>query len=539
MLSFTGKPDFLDDYAVAGFQVDHRLGEIGTLVIYLQAKLNSAMPEFVDHAKLQGALGEPITCEYAAWKFTGVVEGIEFDGATGDFRLVVRDGLASLGRTYASRVFTDTSFEDILSATLPSQASFQCLGNFGRRRVPLAIQYQESHLDFLKRLVAQNGGQLWCYGGEIFAGSGPSSESVELRLGRDFVSYSFGTHLGLEKVEVSSIAYRDKNKRSPTAVELAASRFGKIQDSAVDARNRSNGSAKLHIVHEDASYKDVEGLGESVLRSQASGRFSLSGVLKAPVALGAQLTISNFDKAGGGDPVSEKTIVRAIRGISMPREEDARWHVEVANPEALLEEADLCANHLQTSTGIVTDASDPESMNRVKVRFPWDENDTPTPWLRVATPSWGADHVHYLPPRPGDTVVVLWGQWDMDPVVVGAVAAGDEVASPSDKFVFQTVEGHKVTIDDKTIRIINEASSGGTEVEIAPDSVVVKTKDGQLIEITRTDITIKSGKDVTIKASGSVAIKAGANLELANGAGASISLSGPTVSINNGALDVT
>jgi hypothetical protein len=554
LLSFESEPGFLEHYAVAGFRVDQRLGEIGTLVLFLQARAHSSKPEFDDHVELHSTLGGEVSCEFNGWKFTGNVEGIEFDGSVDDFRLVVRDALSPLSRTYASQAFSDQTLEDIVAALLPSGVSLQCLGDIGGRSIPLAIQYQESHLQFLKRLVALNGGQLWCYGGEIFVGSEPSSEKAELRLGTDFLSYSFGSHLGLEKVAVNSIAYVDKNKSNSTDIELSGGSFGKIQDSAVDARAKSGEAATLHIIHEDDSYKDALGLGEGLLRSQASGRFTLTGVLKDPVPLGAQLEISNFDKVGGSEHVTEKAIVRVIQGFSPPHDEDVNWQVEVANPQSLLEGAELAANRLFTSTAIVMETDD--SMNRAKVSFPWDKSQTVTPWLRLTTPSWGADHGHYLPPLVDDTVLVLWGQWDMDPMIVGSVAAGEEVETPTDRFVFKTVEGHTVTIDGENVKVVNEANSGGTEVEIKPDSVVVNTKDGHSVEIGSQVIALKhaGGSSVELSndkialnhsAGGSVqleaakiAIKSSAEIELATDAGASIKLSGPQVSINNGALDV-
>lgn len=155
-----------------------------------------------------------------------------------------------------------------------------------------------------------------------------------------------------------------------------------------------------------------------------------------------------------------------------------------------------------------------------------------------------------------DTVLVLWGQWDMDPMIVGSVAAGEEVDTPSDKFVFTTVEGHKVSIDGEIVKVVNEANSGGTEVEIAPDSVLVKTKDGHSVEIGSQDIALKhasgsaveiSDQKIALKHSGGgsvelesakIAIKSSGDIELTGGQGASIKLSGPQVSINNGALDV-
>jgi hypothetical protein len=386
--------------------------------------------------------------------------------------------------------------------------------------------------------VNRNGGQIWCHDGQVFVGNQPGDESADLRIGRDIISYSFGTRIGPEAVDVRSVAYIDKNAAQDEHVVLTGSGYGDLQDASMNSREKSTRPAAFHIVQEDGAYKEAKNFGESVLRSYASGRFVMSGVLKEPVSLGTSIKISNYDKDRGDNHIDEKALVKSLYATSPPGDEDIFWRIEAANPDALLEPGDLPDHQLFTSTALVRESSD--AMNRAKVCFPWDRQQNITPWLRLATPSWGEEHFHYIPPREDDTVLVMWGQWDMDPVIIGSVAAGHEVGEPTDKLAFQTVEGHKVSIDGERILITNEAGgSGATEVEIAPDKVVVTTSDGHTAEIGSGTIALKHGGGGTIEIdSSAISIASAGDLELKSGQGASIKLSGPQVSINNGALEV-
>ena len=56
----------------------------------------------------------------------------------------------------------------------------------------------------------------------------------------------------------------------------------------------------------------------------------------------------------------------------------------------------------------VTDVSDPKKLGRVKVKFPWQNGEEKSPWIRVATPYSGSDKGFYIIPEIDDQVLVAF-----------------------------------------------------------------------------------------------------------------------------------
>jgi uncharacterized protein involved in type VI secretion and phage assembly len=498
LLTFETKPKCIQGYSVAGFQVEQALGEIGTLSIRLYPTKASKDPELSTYAAVQEVLGEKLTCKSDEWTFVGSVEQLEYSTENGLYQIVLKDSLAKLDGIFCSQVFADESLGDIIARLIPSGLAYECLAGCDSYQVKLAIQYQESNLNFLKRIVNEFGGQIWCVADTIFIGTGPSRETQTLRLGRDITDYSIRTQLGPESVEMGSISYVEGSSQA-SGVELKGGDFGTVQNSAMDLRKKHEGQKAFHIIQEDSSYEDTTHFANRFLRSQASGRFVIGGLLHKPIPLGSKIKVESYDRESGSSKVIESALVTALRAASDYTADTTFWQVEASNPDAVLYGEKPASNRLFTSTAIVSDANDPLALNRLRVFFPWDRNECETPWLRMASASWGQDHYQFIPPKAGDTVLVVWGQYDMDPVVLGCLSGGDDVEQSSESAVLRTVDGHLVTIGDKNIKLLNEAGGGGSSVEIQPDKIIVTSKEGQTVTIGKQAIKIDTGKGTEVE----------------------------------------
>jgi uncharacterized protein involved in type VI secretion and phage assembly len=156
--------------------------------------------------------------------------------------------------------------------------------------------------------------------------------------------------------------------------------------------------------------------------------------------------------------------------------------------------------------GIVTDNQDPLMMGRVRARVPDVMGDQESGWAMPCAPFGGSNTGFFaLPPsgagvwiefEHGDLEYPIWsGCWwgsaaEMPPVLL---------APPYKKLMIVTEGGHSILLDDTP-------GVGG---------VTLETSTGQKIVLNATGI------------------------EIDNGQGSSIKLTGPQVSINNGALEVT
>jgi len=156
--------------------------------------------------------------------------------------------------------------------------------------------------------------------------------------------------------------------------------------------------------------------------------------------------------------------------------------------------------------GIVTDVQDTLMIGRIKATVPDVFGDQESGWAMPAVPFGGDGMGFFALPKKGAGVWIEFEHGDPDyPIWTGCwFGAATEVppvllAPPYKKFLIKTEGGNSVLLDDTP-------GTGGIKLE---------TSGGQKIVVSATGI------------------------EIDNGQGASIKLTGPQVSINGGALEVT
>ena len=156
--------------------------------------------------------------------------------------------------------------------------------------------------------------------------------------------------------------------------------------------------------------------------------------------------------------------------------------------------------------GIVSDNADPLMIGRIRATVPDVMGDRVSGWAMPCAPFAGDQAGMFALPPVGAGVWVEFEQGDPEfPVWAGcwwgSVAEMPPVllAPPYRKLMIRTAGGNQIVLDDTP-------GVGG---------ITFETPAGQKLTLTATGV------------------------ELTNGLGASITLTGPQVSVNNGALDVT
>jgi uncharacterized protein involved in type VI secretion and phage assembly len=156
--------------------------------------------------------------------------------------------------------------------------------------------------------------------------------------------------------------------------------------------------------------------------------------------------------------------------------------------------------------GVVTDVQDPLMTMRIRARVPDVFGSDESGWAMPCAPFAG-DQVGFfaLPAvgagvwiefEHGDSRYPIWsGTWWGSAAEVPSAL----LAPPYQKTAVVTTGGHSITVDDTP-------GAGGITLEIATGAKITMTSTG---------------------------------IEITNGMGATISLSGPRVSVNDGALEVT
>ena len=189
--------------------------------------------------------------------------------------------------------------------------------------------------------------------------------------------------------------------------------------------------------------------------------------------------------------------------------------------------------------GVVTNNSDPEGLERVRVRFPWLNDDDESNWARMAAPMAGKDRGFYYLPEVGDEVLVAFEHGAVDfPFILGALWNGKDNPPETNSDgqnnhrTIKSRSGHIIRFDD---------SDGGEKIEILDknkNKIVISSSDDTLTIESRSDISIKSstGKlklgGVGVEISSQADVKIEADLTMDVKAAAMLSIQGAMVKIN-------
>lgn len=196
--------------------------------------------------------------------------------------------------------------------------------------------------------------------------------------------------------------------------------------------------------------------------------------------------------------------------------------------------------------GIVTNNKDPEGMGRVKVKFPWREQEDESTWARVATMMAGKERGSFFLPEVDDEVLVIFGNGDIsDPYVIGCLWNGQDKPPDTNSDGKNNIRkiksrsGHEIIFNDnseqKTESVEIHTKAGHTVLlddSAGKEKVEIKDKTGSnsiVIDSAQNSITIESAAKLKIK-SQTIEIEAGATMTIKSSA--TLTLQGAIVKIN-------
>jgi len=133
--------------------------------------------------------------------------------------------------------------------------------------------------------------------------------------------------------------------------------------------------------------------------------------------------------------------------------------------------------------GLVTNVQDPAQNGRIKVCFPWLDDQHETDWIRIATMMGGNGRGSFFMPEVDDEVLVAFDHGDVRfPYVVGFMWNGrDTPPSPDPRLrVIRSVNGHEIGLYDPPV---SQGDQG---------YIQIKDAHGNMIELANARITITS-----------------------------------------------
>ncbi len=189
--------------------------------------------------------------------------------------------------------------------------------------------------------------------------------------------------------------------------------------------------------------------------------------------------------------------------------------------------------------GIVTKNKDDRGMGRVKVRFPWRENDQESYWARLSVLMAGGNRGTVFIPEVGDEVLVAFDKDDIrHPYILGALWNGkdnppeknadgknnvrkirsrsgheiifnDDKEKKKEKLEIHTNGGHTILLDDSAgqekIEIKDHKGSNTIVIDSVKQSITIES--AMSLSIKSTKIDIEATASMSIKASGTLTIQ--------------------------------
>lgn len=191
--------------------------------------------------------------------------------------------------------------------------------------------------------------------------------------------------------------------------------------------------------------------------------------------------------------------------------------------------------------GVVTNIQDPDSLARVRVKFPWLSEEDESGWARVATLMAGKERGTVFLPEVDDEVLVAFEHGDMRrPVVIGALWNGVDVPPPefasdgkNNVRLIKSRSGHVVKLDDtdgsERIEIVDKTGKNSVVIDSAANTVTITTDQDLVLKAENGKISL-SAKDVELKASGGVKVESGSAMDLKSGA--ALNAKGSPINLN-------
>jgi hypothetical protein len=176
------------------------------------------------------------------------------------------------------------------------------------------------------------------------------------------------------------------------------------------------------------------------------------------------------------------------------------------------------------AVALVTSNSDPQNEGRVKVKYPWLDDQAESPWARVVCFYAGPGRGGYIMPEVGDEVLVMFERGSVDlPYIVGSLWNGvDVIPGPgnpdgeNNTKWFQSRSGHVLHFEDKDgaelIELKDKSGKLRFEIDVAKDLITMEATTGDIFFKAPAGPVNIECKTMEIQASNSSTIEVGNHL---------------------------
>lgn len=404
---------------------------------------------------------------------------------------------------------------------------------------PHLTQHNQSDLQFLMERAWRIGYECYVSEGVLYFQPPPEkADTASISLGEDLQTF-MPRLTAVELVEAVSIHGWDVAKQQAIVGKAQATK-GKLYPN-VNAKKEANGistnfgTGHLTIVDQPAlNQAEADILAQARLNELSGAYLTADGsAFRRPdIKAGKMLKISGVGKRlSGVYLVTSATHIYNQSGLMTHFTVNGARTGSFA--EQMTDERPL-TRHPGLVPAIVTNTDDPKDWGRVKLKYPWLDENVESDWARVLGIGSGPDCGFFGLPDIQDEVLVGFEHGDFNrPYVLGGVwngkhnlptAAGS--AKKSEKPLvrtWQTRLGHQITLYDDSQNKIEIKSKKGLIITL-DDS-----KDSITIQASK-EISVKAGTNMSLEAGGNIAIKASGNMDL--NASGKVTVKGATINLN-------
>lgn len=434
--------------------------------------------------------------------------------------LVVRGYDASFGlhRAGKTRTFLNVTDSD-LASKLASESGLTADADATEQTFEYVIQHAQTNYEFLLSRARRIGYEMFVDKKRlIFRKPKPTGAAVALEWGRNLQVFRPRLSIAEQVDNVTVRGWDVKTKKeiigkatsSKEAAKIGEVRLGSslasqtwgaathfITDHPVDTQGVAEHLAQSTLDDLTASFVHATGRCNGDPKLKAGGQISVQGVGNRFKGTYYLTAVEHRISTADGHITSFTACSRAPDAIS----------TMLVQPEERPVLPTLVI-------GVVTNNKDPEALARVKVKFPWFDDQAESWWCRLATPMAGPDRGYLTFPEVGDEVLVgfehgdptrgfiigsLWNGVDKPPKGTSELVGGDGKVNQR---IWRSRSGHLVMFDDtegaQGIHIIDKTEKNHIIITSSDNKLDVLLDGDIKVTSTTGNISMTAQKDITI-----------------------------------------
>jgi Rhs element Vgr protein len=476
--------------------------------------------------------------------FKGQIVSLELDFGAGGVELLVRgfDRSHALIRARNVRTFQNQTSSDIVQKVV-QEAGFTAACDDSGDPHDFMQQDNETDWDFIWRLAERVGFEFVVEDKTAHFRKQAADDPVQLQWPDTLRSFRPRVTATQQAHQVTLSAQDPKTKEAISVTASTPEQIARIGVERSDVANAFDG-ADIHIATEPVkSQSEGTTLAQALLDKLANGYIAAEGVSDGNPAIkaGAAVQVTGLGtKYSGLYRVAAATHV--LRGGSTyeTRFANSAAHTLLGSVGGDRAGSGPPSFGSQLVLGVVTNNDDPDSMGRVRVKYPALGPDAEGAWARIASSSAGNARGLMMLPQVGEEVLVGFEHDDTTrPYVIGSLfngvdTPGDDLAQSQDGS-FAVLSDQKIVATakdemDLTAQKDMKLTTQQTLTVSAQQNISESAQQAYTLETQQGDISIKADMgNVTIQGQQSVTISCGGSSIQIGPSG--VTVSGPMISL--------